>query len=94
MTMDYQVFNMASGEEEFGTVPHVFARAYQWAWRSIYGSEPTGRHPVTQLQLVMVFGKPDAGRAGPIRVDVAPAARPVVPASAAVDGTPGDQHDK
>jgi hypothetical protein len=93
MTMDYQIFNMSSGEEELGTVPHVFARAYQWAWRSLYGSDPTGRHTVTQLQLVMVFDKPDVGRVGPLRVRVTPAARTVEPASAAADGAPGDQHD-
>jgi hypothetical protein len=92
--MDYQVFNLSSGEEEQGTVAHVFARAYEWAWRSIYGHEPTGRHQVTELQLVMIFGKPRAGRAGPSRVRVDLGARPVEPASAAADGAPGDQHDK
>ena len=62
--MDYRVFSMSSGEDEDSTEAHVFARAYRAAWRSLYGSEPMGRHQVATLGLIFDFGARAPARAG------------------------------
>lgn len=91
--MDYRVFSMSSGEDEDSTEAHVFARAYRAAWRSIYGSEPTGRHHVAALELVMDFGARTQARVGASHAGAVPTARCVEPASAAADVPPGARHD-
>ncbi len=91
--MDYRVFSMSSGEDENSTEAHVFARAYRGAWRSIHGCEPTGRHEVAALELVMDFGARAPTRVGTSHAGAAPTARCVESASAAVDVPPGGRHD-
>ena len=88
--MDYRIFSMSSGEEVDSTEAHVFARAYRWAWRSIYGCEATGQHQVAELQLVMEFGEPVEAQAGPAHAGTEPQ---VESAPADADSTPGEQHD-
>jgi hypothetical protein len=91
--MDYRVFSTSSGEEENSTEAHVFARAYHWAWRSIHGCEPTGRHQIDGLEFVIDFGEPAATRTGPSHAGAAPAAPRVESASALADGPSGGRHD-
>jgi len=85
--MDYRVFSMTSGEDENSTEAHVFARAYRWAWRSVHGSEPAGRHEVAGLGLIFDFGARAPAQIG------SPTARCIEPASTAVDVPPGGRHD-
>ena len=91
--MDYRVFSMSSGEEENSTEAHVFARAYRGAWRSLYGSEPTGQHQVAALGLIFDFGARAAGRVDNSHADAAPTARCAEPASTAMDVPPGGRYD-
>ncbi len=56
--MDYRIFNISSGEDESSVEAHVLVRAYRAVWRCTYGAEPTGRHQVAGLELVMDFGGP------------------------------------
>jgi hypothetical protein len=91
--MDYRVFSMSSGEDDDSTEAHVFARAYRWAWRSIHGSEPVGRHEVAGLELIVDFGAPALARVGTAHAGAAPTAPCVEPASAAVDVPPGGRDD-
>jgi hypothetical protein len=91
--MDYRVFSMSSGEDENSTEAHVFARAYRGAWRSLYGSEPAGRHQVAALGLIFDFGARAPARVGNSHAGAAPTARCAEPASAAVDVPPGGRYD-
>jgi hypothetical protein len=90
--MDYRVFNMSSGEDEDSTEAHVFVRAYRWAWRGIYGSDPAGRHEIPALELAMDFG-PAQAREGASHANAAPTARCVEPTSAPMDLPPEGRHD-
>jgi len=89
--MDYRVFNMLSGEDDHSTEAHVFARAYRWAWRSTYGTAPTGRHEMTELGLAMDFG-PAQACDGASHANAAATARCIEPASAPIDLPPGGRH--
>ena len=53
--MDYQVFNLSSGEEEQGTVAHVFARAYRESWLALHAEELSGRHWFERLGIAIDF---------------------------------------
>ena len=91
--MEYRVFSMSSGEDDDSTEAHVFARAYRWAWRSVHGREPAGRHQVDALELVMDFGEPVPARAGTLYAGPAPTVSRIEPASTALDLPPEGQHD-
>ena len=90
--MEYRVFSMSSGEDDNSTEAHVFARAYRWAWRSVHGREPAGRHQVDALELVMDFGEP-ASAAGTSYAGPPPTASRIKPASPASNVPPEGQHD-
>jgi hypothetical protein len=90
--MVYRIFNIARGEEEDGTQAHVFARAYHWAWCSMYGSGPAGRHEFPALQFTIDFG-PEQAREGASQANAAPAARRVEPTFAPMDLPPVGRHD-
>lgn len=91
--MDYRIFSMSSGENDDSTEAHVFARAYRWAWRSVHGCEPAGRHQVAGLELVIDFGESAPKRIGTSPAHAAPTAPCVEPASAAVGVPPEGRHD-
>jgi hypothetical protein len=91
--MDYRVFSMSSGEDEDSTEAHVFARAYRAAWRSLYSSEPMGRHQVATLGLIFDFGAPAPARVGNSHAGATPASPYAEPASAALDVPPGGRYD-
>ena len=91
--MDYRVFSMLSGEDENSTEAHVFARAYRGAWRSLYGFEPAGEHPVAALGLIFDFGPRAPARVGNSHAGAAPAAEYAEPACTDADFPPGGRHD-
>ena len=90
--MDYRVFSMSSGEDDDSAQAHVFARAYRWAWCSIYGADPTGRHDIPELGLAMEFGQVRVPE-GASHANAASTARSIESASPATDLPPGGRHD-
>jgi hypothetical protein len=90
--MGYRIFNMSSGEEETSTEVHVFARAYRAAWRSIYATEPAGRHQVAALALDIDFGRRALVSMGTANASTAPTTRCAEPAFIPVNIPPGGRH--
>jgi len=91
--MDYRVFSASSGEEDSSTEAHVFARAYRAAWRSAYACEPTGRHRVDGLELIIDFGGDPAALDGTEQAHAGRRSSPALyPAPANVPT--GDHHDE
>jgi hypothetical protein len=52
----YRVLRFAGGEPVNVPEVHALARAYADAWRTLRGSEPTGRHVIGGLGLIVEFG--------------------------------------
>ena len=91
--MDYRVYSALSGEEDSSTEAHVFARAYRAAWRSAYATEPTGRHKVEGLELVIDFGRRALARSGNPEVAWAPTTRCAERSAPPDDVLPGERND-
>ena len=91
--MDYRVFSESSGEDESSIEAHVLARAYRAVWRCTYGTEPTGRHQIGRLQLVIDFGKEADMRAANPDLQTADFARPSATNTASPDVTSAERSD-
>ena len=89
--MDYRVLNESSGEDESSIEAHVLARAYRAVWRCTYGTEPTGRHQVAGLQIVIDFGKGVDAGVGTLELHPADFARPIATNSASPDVTSAER---
>lgn len=90
--MDYRVFSRSSGDDENSTEAHVFARAYREAWRSIHGCDPTGRHEVPALELVIDYGARTPVLVASSNTGAAPSTRRAEPTSATVVVPIGGRH--
>jgi hypothetical protein len=85
--MNYRVLNESSGEGESSIEAHVLARAYRAVWRCTYGTEPTGRHQIAGLQLIIDFGKGVDSGVGTPELHPADFARPIATNCASPDVT-------
>ena len=54
--MTYRVLRFAGGEPVHVPEAHALASAYAEAWRALRGSEPSGRHVIGGLGLIVEFG--------------------------------------
>jgi len=91
--MDYRVFSESSGEDESSIEAHVLARAYRAVWRCTYGTEPTGRHQISGLQLVIDFGRGVDAGVGSAELHTADFARPSATNTASADVTSAERPD-
>lgn len=54
--LDYSIYSWPSMEPLDVIEMHVLARAYWAAWRSLHARDPAGRHVISSLDVVIIFG--------------------------------------
>ena len=55
--MNYKISCFSTGKPVDALQMHVFARAYQDAWRIVHTGEPLGTHTIEELDLVIEFAE-------------------------------------